>query len=167
VMRDGIVEQIGTPEEVYLTPASPWVARFVGEAELLEAELFGAHAATEVGSLPTVATSPGPGTVMVRPEQLGLTPGGDAIVDVVSYFGRDTRYEVVLGSGTRLAVRAAGPPEHAVGERTGLCFTAARAQAWPAAARADQVTVSSRTMPSSNSLRPAEPDGAAWLPNST
>ena len=35
VMSDGRVEQIGTPEEIYHRPATPFVAGFIGEANLL------------------------------------------------------------------------------------------------------------------------------------
>lgn len=35
VMREGGIEQIGTPTEVYLTPATPFVADFVGKTNLL------------------------------------------------------------------------------------------------------------------------------------
>ena len=40
VMREGHVEQIGTPREVYETPASLFVARFVGEANLFRGEVM-------------------------------------------------------------------------------------------------------------------------------
>lgn len=42
VMNNGQIEQIGTPEEVYTRPATPFVAGFVGETNLLPAGLFGA-----------------------------------------------------------------------------------------------------------------------------
>jgi iron(III) transport system ATP-binding protein len=37
VMNSGLVQHVGTPEEVYATPANRWVAGFVGEAVLLPA----------------------------------------------------------------------------------------------------------------------------------
>ncbi len=41
VMKDGAIEQIGTPSEVYLRPATPFVADFVGKTNLLPAERSG------------------------------------------------------------------------------------------------------------------------------
>ena len=41
VMNQGRIEQIGTPEEVYTRPATPFVASFVGETNALPAALFG------------------------------------------------------------------------------------------------------------------------------
>jgi len=39
VMNRGVIEQIGTPEQIYNRPASPYVARFVGETTFFEGEL--------------------------------------------------------------------------------------------------------------------------------
>jgi iron(III) transport system ATP-binding protein len=41
VMKDGAIEQIGTPSEVYLEPATPFVADFVGKTNLLPAKRAG------------------------------------------------------------------------------------------------------------------------------
>ena len=41
VMKDGAIEQIGTPAEVYLHPATPFVADFVGKTNLLPAKRAG------------------------------------------------------------------------------------------------------------------------------
>ncbi len=38
VMRDGIAHQIGTPDEIYNKPATPFVASFIGEMNFLEGE---------------------------------------------------------------------------------------------------------------------------------
>jgi ABC-type sugar transport system ATPase subunit len=48
VMRNGVVEQFGTPEEIYASPATTYVARFVGhpQVEILPAELTSAGSKT-------------------------------------------------------------------------------------------------------------------------
>ena len=43
VMKDGAIEQIGSPSEVYLRPATPFVADFVGKTNLLPAQCLGAR----------------------------------------------------------------------------------------------------------------------------
>ena len=44
VMREGAIEQIGTPSEIYLRPATPFVADFVGKTNLLPAVAIGERA---------------------------------------------------------------------------------------------------------------------------
>ena len=39
IMRDGVIQQIGTPRDIYQTPANAFVARFIGESNLLEGEV--------------------------------------------------------------------------------------------------------------------------------
>jgi iron(III) transport system ATP-binding protein len=43
VMKDGAIEQVGTPSDVYLRPATPFVADFVGKTNLLPAQRAGAR----------------------------------------------------------------------------------------------------------------------------
>ena len=69
VMRAGTIEQVGTPEEVYGRPATPWVATFVGETNLLDADFAAGTASTAIGCLPTRVERPVEGQALVRPEQ--------------------------------------------------------------------------------------------------
>ena len=83
VMSDGRVEQVGTPEEIYHSPASVFVAGFIGTANLLTATVESVRADRAVALLagghraevPTGAAhfAPGAGAmVMVRPERIRL-----------------------------------------------------------------------------------------------
>jgi ABC-type Fe3+/spermidine/putrescine transport system ATPase subunit len=132
VMRRGRLEQIGPPTEVYASPATPWVARFVGEANLLPGRSTGAVAETAIGTIATRATAPGEVVVLARPEQLALTAGGDDRVERVVYLGPEHRTEVRLADGTAVAVRAAGEPAHTPGAGVSVTWTGATAPAWPA-----------------------------------
>jgi spermidine/putrescine transport system ATP-binding protein len=83
VMSDGWVEQIGTPTEIYHRPATPFVAGFIGEANLLPGQLQGREGgvATVVlagGSVavPDVAGAAGAVLVMVRPEKVRVDRSG-------------------------------------------------------------------------------------------
>jgi iron(III) transport system ATP-binding protein len=87
VLRDGAIAQYGAPRDLYARPADPDLARFIGEAnlvtgKLVTGELAGSqtgHAVdTMFGRLPlerelAPASSPGPVTVLIRPEQLELS----------------------------------------------------------------------------------------------
>ena len=80
VMSDGRVEQIGTPQEIYNSPASLFVAGFIGSANLLPGEVSGTDGDDVVVHLnngATIRTRSGaerktgtPVSVMLRPERL-------------------------------------------------------------------------------------------------
>ncbi|HUF74711.1 MAG TPA: ABC transporter ATP-binding protein [Longimicrobiales bacterium] len=88
VMRDGRLQQVGTPEELYRLPANPFVASFVGRTNFLEARLVagdGQEGTVEVVDgvrwrvrVHGAAAETGDGRVrvMVRPESLRLSRGG-------------------------------------------------------------------------------------------
>lgn len=133
VMRGGEVLQLGTPEEVYRVPATPWVAGFVGDAVFLPGVLHGDEVATSIGRLRAVPVTdaagltPGDGedvTVLIRPEELRVTaaeeradaasvadaePAASAalhgIVTDVEYTGHDAMLALALADGQRLRAR--------------------------------------------------------------
>jgi len=92
VMSEGNVEQIGTPEDIYHSPASVFVAGFIGVANLIPASVESVTGAEAEVTLPggTRTTVPvthtetragSDGTVMVRPERMRVVidePTGDA-----------------------------------------------------------------------------------------
>jgi len=74
VMRDGVIEQIGTPAEVYERPVNRFVAEFLGSANLLAATWRNGCFATAVGSLHAATPPDWPadheGTIALRPERI-------------------------------------------------------------------------------------------------
>ncbi len=90
VMKDGVFEQVGTPQELYSRPRTAFVAGFVGDSNrwkgrVVENDAQGVKVETETG-VPLVA-APGdddsytPGTaveVFVRPEFISVSPSGKA-----------------------------------------------------------------------------------------
>jgi spermidine/putrescine transport system ATP-binding protein len=86
VMRAGRLEQLGDPQEIYDTPATPFVARFIGIANLLPAEIAGSGERVTIRLAgDTVLEVPHPGTAvaagartlcMIRPERVTLHPQG-------------------------------------------------------------------------------------------
>ena len=107
VMQDGRIEQIGSPQEIYRTPSSPWIASFVGDVNLLSGTATGATAETAVGHIPLVSKSTGPLQVLVRPEDLSLSAEGSGTVTLTEYYGHDMMVTVLLEGGTEVQVRAA------------------------------------------------------------
>jgi iron(III) transport system ATP-binding protein len=117
VMQAGNIEQFGTPDELYRSPATPWVAGFVGEANFVVGVVAGNDAtvaATPIGLVTIDDRRADPNSnevrVLVRPEQVSLrldpTDGTEAAtVRTVEYYGHDVRYEVEFADGTVLAAR--------------------------------------------------------------
>ncbi len=122
VMREGVVEQSGTPEEVYLRPASRWMASFLGDIEVLPGEAREGRAHCELGTLPIELAMDGPVDVLVRPEGLvvGVSgPAGAAHAEVVSrrFFGHDQLLGLRLRSGRVVRSRRLGYPAWHPGDR--------------------------------------------------
>jgi ABC-type Fe3+/spermidine/putrescine transport system ATPase subunit len=98
VMAGGRLLQVGPPAEVYHRPRTAFVARFLGEANLLD----GPHLGRQPGSV-----------CLVRPERCVIGPGAGAcpwvwtgVVDSVSFFGADTLAGVRCDDGLPLRVRS-------------------------------------------------------------
>ena len=123
VMDAGRVHQVATPSELYARPKDRFVATFVGDAELLHAEVEqgATSVATSVGVVrlaePAVAT--GALDLAIRPEQVRLSRDGSG-VGVVSgrtYYGHDQLLEVALADGAFLRARLGPAQAFRVGER--------------------------------------------------
>jgi len=111
VMQAGEVLQVGTPAELYTRPARPFVAAFVGDADLLAAESDGTRAITPLGTVPIASPAVrGPVQVVVRPEnvRLRLDGAGQGSVERITYFGHDQVIDVALAGGGRVRSRT-GP----------------------------------------------------------
>ena len=80
VMNKGRIEQIGTPEEIYTAPATPFVSHFVGETNLLPGALFGGA----------------DGELYLRPHEIAIVDGavGTAQVTVASRFRKGAVWRV-------------------------------------------------------------------------
>lgn len=78
VLRDGAIEQVGTPREVYEAPASPFVFGFVGRGGALAGQVSrGVFTADgQAFALPADGIADGAATVHVRPHQLVLDGAG-------------------------------------------------------------------------------------------
>ena len=126
VMRDGRLEQIGTPREIYQQPSSGFVADFIGAANLIHGEIAGRApdgaylVATGGGTL----TAPCPEelaggtsvTVIVRPEHVtlaaagpgaGFSNGWQGVVEAHAFLGDSVDHVVRVGA---IRVRVRGGP---------------------------------------------------------
>jgi len=109
VMRQGRVEQLGTPEEIYHQPRSRFVAEFVTQANFLVAERHGDRWKTPLGAFPVDprSASVDHGVMMVRQEALSLQPdpAGPLVVRDRQFLGREYRYTLTTADGQLLYAR--------------------------------------------------------------
>ena len=109
VLRDGTIAQHAAPQDLYARPIDDELARFVGEANLIDGVLEGAIVETSLGRLPALwqgepLPSRCPVTVMVRPEQIDLHPTAGEVgltgrVVRMGYHGHDAILHVQIGQG--------------------------------------------------------------------
>ena len=140
VMDDGRIVQQAPPAVLYDEPATPWVARFVGDANLLTGQASGPDAATGLGRVPLREPAHGAVQVLLRPEELRLVPSGAtggvgaaATVDLVEYYGHDCVTFARLETGEVVRVRSGSAPQFGRGAAVELRYVGRPAVAYPAA----------------------------------
>ncbi len=120
VMNHGVIQQVGTPKDLYEQPANLFVANFLGTANIVEGRIIGDGAARvfEVPGGPRIPVAAGrevtPGARMVfRPQDCTIVlPGGNTRPDQIIATGTVT-YREFLGASVRYGVRT-GTTEIAV-----------------------------------------------------
>jgi iron(III) transport system ATP-binding protein len=138
VLRDGVIAQVGSPQDLYERPADMDVARFLGEANVLDGQASLGSVTTPLGRIAVrgIDSADGPVTVLVRPEHIRVSPGstGDGVpgrVEDVHYFGHDTIMTVRPSDGAEpIRVRVVGGQPVAAGEEVTVLVDGV-ASAWP------------------------------------
>jgi multiple sugar transport system ATP-binding protein len=120
VLRDGEIEQAGTPLELYDRPANQFVAQFIGTPQM---NLMSAAEAPQLNALIGNRAPPG-GNIGLRPEALRLTAAGrgqlNAKVDLVEALGAETLIYVSTERGTSIAVRQSARSNLHPGDAVGV-----------------------------------------------
>ncbi|MFN3276828.1 MAG: ABC transporter ATP-binding protein [Paracoccus hibiscisoli] len=119
VMQQGRIAQIGTPADLYERPASPFIADFIGDANLIAG-----HVAQGRFTAPGLSLDvPGPeGQAMLslRPERIGLDPGGPDLIASATYLGSRIEYGIQTPAGDLLVSRPITETALPVGTRVHL-----------------------------------------------
>ena len=117
VLREGVVQQVGTPDDVYAHPVNRYVAGFMGYRNMLEFDLESATAETAVLASKDVRLSGmtfGPieakrAVAAIRPEDIVVNgPGPNRLqvtAEVVEYHGREILVLARLPAGEALYIR--------------------------------------------------------------
>lgn len=126
VLRDGRLIQAGPPEELYRRPIDAFVAGFLGEAILLEAEIEAGMARSALGLIaidrPTYS---GRGQILLRPEQITLLKASGAAIGRVtqrSFRGQSVRLTVApsVANMAELSLIAPSASQLVPGDEVGL-----------------------------------------------
>ena len=102
IMKDGAVEQVGTPREIYMDPQTVFAATFVSRCNLLKGSWHGDSFRINNENIllrnPMIpAEFRSKGLYPVRPEQLTIQPEGEGIPGVIAnkqYNGREIHYSI-------------------------------------------------------------------------
>ncbi|NIZ63405.1 sugar ABC transporter ATP-binding protein [Sedimentitalea sp. CY04] len=148
VMKDGVIQQVGTPREIYDTPANIFVADFMGSPAMnildakvtMDGSVARIEIAREDGQPPLVLHDPAPSAGIVKRQgaalKIGLRPEAltdlgsravhadqhfDCLLDVVEPAGSDTFAVIRLG-GAEVTARLHGDADVRSGETVPICF---------------------------------------------
>jgi len=83
VMNDGIVEQTGTPMEIFNKPRNAFVANFIGGHNVI---------------------TDGPKTYAVREDRINITPNGNSQIGAIEFMGANVKIKIFVGTGGNLTV---------------------------------------------------------------
>ncbi|MGW4928676.1 ABC transporter ATP-binding protein [Agromyces sp. NPDC004153] len=142
VLRDGRLEQLATPQELYANPATRFVASFIGTANLLDGTATSAGVdvpgAGEVAA-PHVLAAGAPATAVVRPEDVELTDAATSglrgtVVDTYFLGGASTISIEVPSLAAPILATVHGATRVARGDAVGIRFGRAAVVAREAAA---------------------------------
>lgn len=142
VMKDGVMQQVAAPRDVYKHPVNAFVAGFIGSPQMNFFDVDvqrrdGGIFAHRPGSV--VALSParlngarGKAVLGIRPEDVALSPTCDegmvpASVDVIETLGSEQYVFLKLEDGTQLVSRVPGDGDFRSGQRVGATFVPERA----------------------------------------
>jgi len=132
VMQRGEVQQVGTPEEIYLRPANRFVAEFIGETNLIEGRVSGDNTFAADGLRSVILSSSsnpenirGDAVLSIRPEKIlvgdesaGLVNRFEGVVEEKIYMGAYAVLKVSIDDKMALTVQVQ-PAEKVNGIRVG------------------------------------------------
>jgi spermidine/putrescine transport system ATP-binding protein len=122
VMNAGVIEQMGSPSELYENPRTTFVANFLGQSNLIGADVVGRDGGNVKVSMPggtaTVLgerahTQAGKGWLGIRPEKVLIAPAGEPIdvpgsvfeggrITDISFVGVSTQYTIAMPWGQEI-----------------------------------------------------------------
>jgi multiple sugar transport system ATP-binding protein len=135
VLRDGKIEQVGTPLELYDKPANQFVAQFIGTPQMNVLPMRDLQALLPALQLGSAAN----GFIGLRPESVSLAEVGNgqlqAKVELVEALGAETLIYLVTDQGMQLVARQSARTSLHAGDSTGVHIDVAQVHVFDAQGR--------------------------------
>ncbi|TLY24713.1 MAG: ABC transporter ATP-binding protein [Nitrospirae bacterium] len=135
VLNHGRLEQVDTPEAIYHTPSTPFVANFVGQADFLLGRVDNGKIHTEVGIFENVGGhQPGAAVeIMIRPDDVHIVPASPGSARIVGrqFRGSENLYTVILPSGQHLHSSEGSTTVYPIGSSVDLKIVATHIVTFP------------------------------------
>ncbi len=144
VIADGVVQQVGSPRDIYEAPQNKFVADFIGETNLIDVTVTDVSQGQATCILPggenftcpaAVGAVAGPGHLSVRPERISIVGPDDGLLRGVAarqtYLGTDMHVDINLEDGETVTLRLQNSQDTHIpqaGETIGLNFEAGAAR---------------------------------------
>ncbi|OHV80455.1 ABC transporter ATP-binding protein [Rhizobium sp. LCM 4573] len=137
ILRDGRIEQVGTPRQVYEDPANTFVAGFIGSPRMNLLDGVWSKGRIRIGEVllpaPMLQNDRSEGAPLkfgIRPEHIEIAVSGEdglpAIVEFTEYLGGTCYVYCRLAEGQSVTIESRGDKQPAGGDRITLVFPAAR-----------------------------------------
>ncbi|MHC1693624.1 MAG: ABC transporter ATP-binding protein [Sphaerochaetaceae bacterium] len=137
VMNQGVIQQIGTPKQLYQRPHNLFVATFIGRSNILHADLsvengtpmlrFNASYCIPMDHVPQENRNSQKVRVSIRPEEFCITAaneqGLDAVIEDSIFLGLNTHYFIALDSGEKVEIIKESTIDNIVGKGTRIKLT--------------------------------------------
>ncbi len=131
-MRNAAIAQEGAPRDLYERPSNVFVADFIGDANLVDAEVRrveGETATVSIGTieieLPARDMAPGPAKVAIRPESVRLSDPGNGLAGQIlkaAYLGDHLEYTVTTPVGELFVIDHSVVAPRPVGSSVSVSF---------------------------------------------
>ncbi len=125
VMNEGVIQQIGTPKDIYNEPKNAFVADFIGESNILDGIMREDYVVETFGRrfpcLDAGFARDEPVDVVVRPEDIDIVPAGEGMLTgtVTSITFKGMQYDVIVDfRGFKWLIQTTDSPD--VGQRIGI-----------------------------------------------
>lgn len=126
VLQSGVIEQVGTPKELYKNPKNIFVAQFIGSPKMNLMQGHTSNGEFSANDHPIIATPEGTCHLGIRPEHIEVCEPGkgviDGVIEVVEYVGADVYLFIKTKAGEELNIRCSGEQDFELGQNVGIVF---------------------------------------------